>query len=181
MNSVFFSPHHDDETLFGAYLLLEHDPHVIIVLGHADLQGKRGLPISPVERTAETVAACGELGVTRLSFWPQPDSAPDWEAIEAMMRDLPAPDRVFCPAIEPGGHEDHNMVGELASKVFGIDRCVFYLTYVRGQGRSSWGHENPPEPEWIVLKHRALACYQSQIAEPSTRPWFLDTIREWTL
>lgn len=153
---------------------------MIIILGHADLQQKRGLLITPEQRTAETVAACEQLGVTQLSFWPQSDSAPNWEAIEAMMRELPSPETVFAPAIEVGGHEDHNMVGELASKVFGIDRCVFYLTYVRGCGRSDWGREVIPKPEWIALKHIALACYQSQIAESSTRPWFLDEIREWT-
>lgn len=159
---------------------MKHDAQVIIVLGDSDLQQKRGLPITSAERRAETVAACEELGVTQLTFWPQPDSAPDWEAVERMMRELPSPEMVFAPAVEEGGHKQHNMVGRLAREVFGT-KCRFYLTYTRDGGRSKWGDEVVPEPWMIALKLRALSCYQSQILhdETGTRTWFLDGMREF--
>lgn len=182
MSTIFFSPHCDDETLFGAFLIMQREQYgaqVIVVLGDADLQGKRGLPITPEERRAETVAACEEMGVTSLTFWPQPESAPDWDAVEAMMRDLPSPETVFAPAVEDGGHEQHNMVGLLAQAVFG-SKVVPYLTYTRERGRSV-GMEVTPEPWMIPAKHRALACYQSQVRhdETGTRSWFMDGIREY--
>jgi hypothetical protein len=78
-----------------------------------------------------------------------------------------------------GGHEQHNLVAEVARTIFG-DRVQPYLTYVRGQMRTR-GTEVPFEPQWVSRKLRALACYESQIAlTGNTQPWFMDdTLREY--
>jgi LmbE family N-acetylglucosaminyl deacetylase len=181
MSTIFFSPHCDDESLFGAFLIMEHNADVVVVLGDSDLQEKRGLPITSVERRAETVAACEQLGVTQLTFWPQADSNPDWDAVERMMRDLPSPQVVIAPLPEVGGHEQHNHVGRLAKEVFGSN-VIFYLTYTSDRGRSDWGDEVVPKPWMIPLKLRALSCYYSQILHDGTgtREWFTRGLDEHT-
>jgi LmbE family N-acetylglucosaminyl deacetylase len=89
------------------------------------------------------------------------------------------PQRVWAPAVEEGGHEQHNLVGEAAREVFEA-RVHPYLTYVRGSMRSR-GREVAFEPEWVADKLRALACYESQIGLENTRAWFMDDcLREYT-
>ncbi len=97
------------------------------------------------------------------------------------MRDLPSPETVFAPLPEEGGHEQHNHVGRLAKEVFG-SRVIFYLTYTRDRGRSSWGDLVVPKPWMIPLKLRALSCYYTQIMYDGTgtRSWFTGGIGEWT-
>lgn len=181
MTALLLSPHNDDESLFAAATCVIHDPHVVVVL-RSQLQQIRGTGITAATREAETDRALSQLDVTTWEQWPYSDAAPDWAAVEAAMRELDEqrhPERVFAPAVELGGHDQHNQVGDLAHAVFG-DRVTAYLTYVRGHGRSRSGNEVPFEPDWPVRKLRALACYRSQIVEPSTRDWFLDgTLREW--
>lgn len=89
-----------------------------------------------------------------------------------------APDRVWAPAWEVQGHEQHNVVAEAASSIFG-DMVQPYLTYQRGSMRTR-GTEVPFEPSWVWSKMRALCCYRSQIELDATRAWFVDdTLREY--
>jgi LmbE family N-acetylglucosaminyl deacetylase len=147
----------------------------------SQLQWDRGTGISNVMRIAEDQCALELLGCT-VEQWPYLDSSPDWGAVENAMRladDRLGPERVFAPAPEPEGHEQHNAVGNLAFDVFG-GRVTGYLTYRRGHGRSRSENEVAFKPGWPAVKLRALACYESQIQEPSTRDWFLElTLREW--
>lgn len=179
MNAVLFAPHNDDETLFATWQLLRHDPHVVIVLKSAK---QSDLGVTAETREAETDCALKQLGVSSWEQWPYPDTGPDWQAVELAMQMLDErmePELVLAPAVEDGGHEQHSRVGELARAVFG-DRVTAYLTYVRGQLSSRVGEEVAFEPDWPVRKLRALACYESQIGLPATRPWFMDdTLREW--
>jgi LmbE family N-acetylglucosaminyl deacetylase len=171
-------PHADDCALFAAFSAMQHGAHVITVLS-SRVQFDRGYGITQQQRHAENQAAMRELGVTH-EQWHYPDSSPDWDAVEAAMRvadDLHGPELVLAPAVEPDGHDQHSAVGSVSGRVFG-DRCRFYLTYRRGHGRSV-GRPVSPTPEQIARKLRALACFRSQIAEPSTRPWFLDGVGEW--
>lgn len=181
MSTVLFSPHNDDAVLFAAHACLEHDPLVVTVL-RSQVQEDRGTGITAETREREDGCAFAELGLTDWLQWPYPDVATDWGAVENAMRLLDErvqPERVFAPAPEPLGHSDHNAVGNLAADVFG-ERVTGYLTYRRGKGRSR-GALVTMQPDWVARKLRALACYQSQIAEPSTRPWFVELLdmREW--
>jgi LmbE family N-acetylglucosaminyl deacetylase len=113
-----------------------------------------------------------------------PDSTPNpaaeeslFDSFENLLR-VRDPDNVWAPAVELGGHEQHNLVGSVAREVFGPAYRP-YFTYVRGQMRTR-GDEVPYEPSWVVAKMRALCCYVSQIALENTRPWFVDdTLREF--
>ena len=181
MTSILFSPHQDDACLFATFTLLAHDPLVVTVLA-SQLQEDRGTGITNDTRMAEDCCAFAELGLTEWTQWPYLDSAPDWGAVAGAMRvvdERVQPERVFAPAVEEGGHDHHNQIGQLARALFG-DRLTAYLTYTNGRDRSRSGNEVPFEPEWPAIKLGALACYRSQIAEPSTGHHFIDWgLREW--
>ncbi len=116
-----------------------------------------------------------------LEQWPYPDDeALDVRAFENELHyvaELHSVERVFAPALELGGHTDHNVIAEIARDVFG-DGVTYYLTYT-ANGRSR-GRQVEWEPEWIARKYAALACYGSQIRSPATQIWFTDDpIREY--
>jgi len=181
--SLFLAPHNDDETLFGAFTLIAWKPDVIVCFRSAK-QSRSG--IEPQRREMETGLALqileGERGFMQSAVL---DTATDREALGPLTEMLtdaheifPESDRpydlVFAPAVEEGGHEQHSFVGQLALDVFGPDRVVPYLTYRRGFGRSTSSVEVPFLPEWPARKLAAMSFYRSQIALPSTAPWFVD-------
>lgn len=194
MTSLFLAPHNDDETLFGAFTLLRHKPLVVVVF-KSDIQEKRGTGITAAMREAETAAAMEVLGC-EWQQWPLLDSGSEangWtaddifarlEMLDGLAGDLAEDgsgslgyDRVFAPAVEEGGHAQHNLVGEIADNLFG-GRVTHYKTYTNGRGRSE-GVPVEYENEWIGLKLCALSQYASQIAEPSTGHHFAQALTEW--
>jgi LmbE family N-acetylglucosaminyl deacetylase len=177
---VAFEPHQDDVVLFASFLAQQHAARVITVL-ESHVQAGRGLPISQQQRLRENAAAMQELGLT-LEQWAFRDDRPDWDAIEQQMVALDRrekPELVLAPAVEPGGHEHHNRVGEAARFVFGDDRVQPYLSYRRGHARSE-GAKVGFTGDQLARKLRALACFRSQMCEPSTQPWFLGDQAEYT-
>lgn len=183
--SLFLAPHNDDEALFGAYLIQQHRPHVVVCFRSA----KQGADTWEV-REQETSRALDYLGVEEWEQLPHPDTLGVADARSALAVDLARlglthePQTVFAPWPEPDGHEQHNIVGELANLIFGPERVVHYTTYGRGRGRTVGRREiDPWDGQQIAAKLAALSCYVSQIAEPSTRPWFtsLLDLREWTV
>ena len=180
MTDLFLAPHNDDETLFGSFTLIRHRPHVAICL-RSKIQELRGGP-THWRREDETNAALEELGVETWEQLDVLDDRPDWDALRYelhRLKDELAPERVWAPAIEDGGHDQHNGVGALALEVFVDADVIQFLTYVRGAGRTR-GLEVPFEPRWASLKMRALACYESQMELGSTLYWFIDdTLREF--
>lgn len=183
---IFLSPHNDDETLFGAYTIMRHKPTVVVVL-RSHLQEQRH-GVTALTRETETESACRLLrGPPRHLYepsylqWRFHDDAPDWARVED---DLRAMSRnyypCFAPAVEDGGHEHHSMIGAIASRVWPADQLSHYLTYRRGHGKSTDGIEVAPEPWMIAAKHRALACYLSQMQpELGCLPWFVGDLREY--
>lgn len=178
MTVLLLEPHHDDAALFAAFTCLRFKPFVVTVLA-SHLQEERGYGITNATRSEENRQALKILGCDN-EQWPYPDNNPPWDVILARVDELDAalrPETVFAPAVEQDGHDQHNNVGMVADKVFG-HRVRPYLTYRRTHGKTV-GVEVVPEPDWIVQKHWALACYHSQIKEPTTRQWFLDDLREY--
>lgn len=161
MPSVFLSPHPDDETLFGAFTLLRHRPTVVVALDCGD------------ERMMEAHQAVSLLGC-RFVQWPFLESDPDWDAVAVALADLPD-GPVFAPALVEDGNPDHNRIAELAPV-----GSIRYLTYTAA-GKQTDGVEVAYEPEWIGLKHQALACYPSQFAQPGRAEHFMRDIREYTV
>lgn len=177
MTALLLEPHADDACLFAAWTCLRHQPLVITVLS-SQVQEDRGTGITNAQRVAENREALSWLGC-HVEQWDFPDSAPDWEAIGDRLAELPfEPEVVFAPAWEEGGHEQHNALANVALGVVGPERVRPYLTYRRGHTRTV-GKPVPYERLWPMLKLRALSCFESQIAEPTTAPWFLDGIREF--
>jgi hypothetical protein len=82
------------------------------------------------------------------------------------------PDRVYAPAVEEGGHDQHNLIGTIAARA-SSRRVQPYLTYRRGFMRTRSDNEVPYTAEMVALKLRALSCYRSQIAlRNNTEAWF---------
>lgn len=191
MRPLFLAPHNDDETLFAAYTILRHRPHVLVCLRSyvqaGRLYGQRPNVFGPDHETREieTGAALGILGTTWEQL-PVRDDTPDWDALRAILEvyadDAEYGGPVFAPAYEEDGHEHHNTVAELAGSVWPEERIVRYMTYRRGHHRSE-GVAVPFEPGWPGLKLRALACYRSQLELPDCFPWFNGpgVLQEWML
>lgn len=177
MTAVVLEPHPDDCALFACFLALRHQAKIVTVLAPNRMAGL-GYPGGPVptgQRLEEHRQAMAELGA-EWEAWHFDDFSPNTDAIADRLVALDC-DPLIAPAVEEDGHPDHNLVGSLA-QIHGAE-LIQYTTYTRAGGRSSSAHEVPFEPGWPVLKLRALACYESQIAHPATQPWFLDGIREW--
>src|SRR5438045_2467666 len=110
---VFLSPHNDDEALFGAYTLLRSRPLVIVCFRSNGDYGPAAV------REAETEAAMNVLGC-QWRQWLHPDAprTPDWPKVEQSFFALGEPRRVWAPAPEKDGHEQHNGIGELAARLW---------------------------------------------------------------
>lgn len=180
MTVVVLSPHNDDAELFCAYQVIREHAYVVVCL-RSQVQAQRGAGITYLQREAETEAALQALGVSAYEQWEIPDDTPDYEILVTNMIHLElrlSPTKVFAPAIEEGGHDQHNMVGEIATSVFRT-KVVPYMTYVRGQGRSHGGVEILPTTAEMLSKREALDLHASQIGLSNTRYWFLDGSEWW--
>jgi LmbE family N-acetylglucosaminyl deacetylase len=185
MSKLLLSPHNDDAELFACWTLLRHQPQVIVCL-RSKVQEQYG--ITAEQREAETAAAMDILGI-EWRQWPMLDSEPDWELAETWLNGWNADPyadhfgdiHVWAPAIEEGGWPHHNKIGELADLVFGYENVTHYLTYSgRPVVKSTVGIEVPYEDEWLILKHRALACYESQITgRTGSAIHFVEDLREF--
>lgn len=182
MTDLFLSPHNDDETLFGAFTIIREKPMVIVCLKSQVQDDRHGIKANV--REMETTGALWWLGQPSWKQLQTRDSEPAKRIIDGLADDFAdldrvhAPDRVWAPDIEYGGHEQHNLVGRAARDTWG-DKVQPYLTYRRGSMRSR-GTEVPFEPKWAWQKLRALCCYQTQVELENTMPWFIDdTFREY--
>lgn len=186
MSALLLAPHNDDETLFASFLCLRHQPHVIVCLRSFRMDDPHypgGMAVDYRTRELETEFAMKTLGCS----WSQlsvSDADPDWDLVWQLLvdyvdeeRGAGRPERVFAPAREEGGHEQHDAIADIADEIFGD--VTHYLTYT-ADGKSTSEHEVEYEPEWVAKKLHAMACYKSQAAHPATRKHFLDHgIREY--
>jgi LmbE family N-acetylglucosaminyl deacetylase len=177
---LWLAPHNDDETLFGAFSLIRHRPHVHICFRSQVQEDRYG--VLAETRELETAQALWWLGSIEWSQGLTLDSLPD--ASGALLDDFNrldasyTPERVWAPAYEDGGHAQHNLVAFVANAVWGV-KVTPYLTYVHGSMRTR-GVGVEYEPSWVWSKLKALTCYRSQIELDSTRAWFMDdTLREY--
>lgn len=187
--NLFLSPHNDDETLFGALTILRERPQVCVVFD-SYVQPSRGIPGCDCDiRREETFAALRELtgtpGASFLGYRDDRGCPVDHLAIELYERFGNAK-RVWAPAFEVGGHDQHNLVALAADKAFAGKEVIHYLTYQRGKGDKSRGGTEvlPRSGDDIARKLRALACYTSQMQmDPRLGcwPWFMGDLKEYVL
>lgn len=178
LTGVALSPHNDDVELFAAGQLCLYRPLVVVVF-RSHVQELRGTGITSRQREAETDASMDVFGLDWRQ-WPYLDSAALPAEGEARIARL-ADNFDFCiaPAIEEGGHMQHNQVGLLAWSAFGPERTIRYTTYRRGAGRSSGETLVALDLDCEAAKAAALACYRTQIEEPTTASWFAKPWEEW--
>ena len=169
MNALLVAPHADDESLFACYLALRLRARVVVCLD------------SGLIRFLELTDAMDVLGC-EWSMIRTPEDDPNWGLVQSTIEwDAKDATTLIAPAYEDGGHEHHNRVARIVDEL-DHPHVVRYLTYVRGRGRST-GVEVPSSQPMRDLKLAALLCYQSQIKNPATAPWFpggaYSDMREW--
>ena len=181
MTALLLAPHNDDETLFASFLLQRYEPLVVVCLRSQVQEDRYG--ITAAQREYETESALRELGqVEHFLQLGHLDREVSWEDVRVSLAALANVRQTYSPVIAPawedGGHDHHNGIASLAADIWG-GAVLSYTTYTRHGGRTRSSEEVEPQPPWIAAKHRALACYRTQIAEPSCRPWFLGDVREY--
>ena len=194
-------PHNDDEAIWCSFTLMKERPMVVIVFD-SYVQVQRGNPGADAQtRRFETLHALLELGLientdvhpSQVTFLGLRDDAPDYGYLRAWLkqrRDDGQFDCIICPAWEQDGHEQHNGVARVCRDLWPAEQRTEYLTYTRTGGRSraivdqekmclTPGVEVIPTPDMIGRKHRALACYKSQMEVENCRSWFMGPINEY--
>ena len=169
---LFVSPHNDDATLFGSFTLQRERPLVLTVFD-SHVQPARGHTKCDADtRRKEDLDAMAVLGCA-IEFSGVPDNEPDATIrgrIEAALRKW-TPAEVWLPAVEPGGHDHHNLIGEIGTAVFKGARIHRYLTYTRTAGKSTNGREIKPSGAMVRAKLQALACYVTQLEIDALGCW----------
>ncbi len=178
---LLVSPHNDDETLFGAFTLLREKCLVVVVFD-GYVQGNRGLPVTAEQRRKETDRACRILQAGPC-YQRSPSLSPDYGADFLGFRDDAPPaveeitdwllsygaEAIYAPAWEPNGHPQHNLV---ACACDGLPVVERYMTYTPAGKSISNRPVEIKDGSWIALKHRALACYESQMnLDPKMGCW----------
>lgn len=175
--TIVLTPHNDDETLFAAYVCMREQARIICCF-YPVLQSRSG--VTGPTRVAESKCAAEALGCSFMQLEATSDLNPEEDVLSSSLlyavRSLPGSgegERVWAPAFEEGGHEQHNMLATVAERLFG-SRVRRYLTYRRGEGRSTSPWQSDPSADEVARKRRAMDCYQSQIALPNVAFWFSD-------
>ena len=170
MSAVLFAPHADDECLFACYLLIRLRAKVVVCLD------------SGLIRFMELEDAMGVLDrdwrMLRVD-----EAEPDWaEVRDAIGEEARRATTLIAPAFEEGGHEHHNEVAQIVNSL-GHSQIIRYVTYRRGHGRTTTDTYVQGSIHDQELKLTALRCYESQIEDADTAPWFpggaYHTLNEW--
>jgi len=172
LSVLLVAPHADDESLFACYQLIRLKARVLVCLDSG-----------PV-RSLEMEDAMDVLG-RDWTMLDVPEERPDWMAVrEGIASEVRRASTVIAPAFEVDGHEHHNQVARITDS-FGHAHVIRYLTYRRGYGRSKGAVTCVGDKFERDLKLTALRCYQSQMVDPATAPWFpggeYATFEEWVV
>lgn len=178
-NVLFLSPHHDDESLFGAITLMREKPLVIICTS-SHIQPERGdLGCTDEIRSQETINAMAIAGCP-VVFLGIRDTDLTEEILTERLKEF-NPDKVYAPAIQ-GGNFQHDIVGNVAKKLF-EGRVQHYTTYTKTELHTTGKVEIKPTSQELEIKKRMLDCYESQLNLKSTLPHFMAVLNqsEWLL
>lgn len=153
--------------------MLKYRPRVIVVLRSFKQNVLQNGPRWTVRET-ETADVMEMIGLDYVQ-WNFDDMRPDWPGISDAVEDIIEQfDTVIAPAWEENGHDDHNELATIAVRLsddYDFE-LVRYLTYRRGEGRSTHGVPVDHTVEEELLKLQALSIYESQIGHEPTRAWF---------
>jgi LmbE family N-acetylglucosaminyl deacetylase len=183
------APHNDDETLFASFTICREEPIVVIVYD-GYVQSARGEAVTAEERRQETIEACKILGAHSVVFLGlRDDRAEETPPILDLLHQYcPEPTEIWAPAYEVGGNRQHNRVATACRDMLSHPCCAglrqwfpaltCYVTYT-SVGKSVGSIRIDPQPEWIVRKLRAMACYESQIRISNCREHFVRGLEEY--
>jgi glycosyltransferase involved in cell wall biosynthesis len=168
---IFLEPHQDDAFLYGFYTLLRLKPLLISVTS-SFIQPERGdVGCDAETRNNETIEAAKIAGCP-VVFLNIKDTELTEETIRERLKGF-NPEKAYIPAQHDNGNPQHNLIGKVALELFGKDKCEQYCTYVRGDFNIVKGSfEVKPVHNEAELKNKALDCFRSQLALPSTAPHF---------
>ena len=165
---ILISPHPDDETLFAAYTILHEKPLVIIVT-YPTMQGNNG-----EQRLMESYKAMQTLGAPVCFLGIREDELTEDSLAQALEMFWEA-EEVFVPEFEEEGNLQHNLVRNVAGKMF--KNIKTYKTYTGLQERTV-GTEIVPTDHELTLKKLAMECYVSQKQNKDTAHYF-NTTKEY--
>lgn len=174
--NLWISPHSDDAVLFGAFTLMREHPLVLTVTD-SYIQANRGENITAEQRRNEDIEAMKILNCSIVFGGIRDDIIDEW-AVTNLLSKFHNFDTVYAPALQ-GGNKDHDLISKVALDIFG-DKVTQYSTYAKGEWYTEGNIKVPASDEEHTtfiraeadLKEKALACYQSQINLPSTKPHF---------
>ena len=167
--NLLISPHNDDAALFAAFTIQHFRPHVITVFD-SDVQAFRGHPGCDWEtRRKEDQQAMDVLGC-QISFCGVSDALLPHAMLEQTAQRLSyvansiAPwDKVFIPASEDSGHDQHNLVSTICELLFRDHIAGRYYTYTRTEGKTTRGLKVPYTGQMAKKKLEAILCYETQL------------------
>lgn len=183
-HTLFVSPHNDDAALFGAFTLM-NTPSTVLTVFDSVVQLQRGHErcTRMVRREEDREALLGILGCAVQFGGVGDDCEQDIQVARALESEVCRlrPKEAWLPAIEDGGHPQHNQVGRIGAAVFsGLGIPVQrYLTYTSA-GKSRSAYEVKAEGWMVRTKLQALACYRTQLEIDALGCWphFMD-LREY--
>lgn len=171
---LFVSTHNDDAGLFGAFTLQRETPLVLTVFD-SFIQVRRGHARCDAEtRRNEDRCAVKILGCEVL-FGGVPDDKdvadPIPDMVRSVLTNVGEVSEAWIPAVEPNGHNQHNLVGQIGLEVFAGVRVHRYLSYTRTGGKSTGGKPAQANGAMVLKKLQALACYRTQIEIDALGCW----------
>lgn len=175
---LFVSPHNDDAVLFGAFTLQRERPMVLTVFD-SFVQVERGHPECNADaRREEDVRAINVVLQCAAHHGFVPDTqanAAAAPAVHALLSQWRRMTEVWIPAVELGGHDQHNLIGALGREIFdpAVTKVRRYLTYTRLGGKSTEfvpadgsvgiAKQVPCTGLMVRRKLQALTCYKTQL------------------
>jgi LmbE family N-acetylglucosaminyl deacetylase len=199
---LLIDPHGDDAVLFASFTVMRERPLVLVVFDSfvQPLRGALGCDL--MTRRRESLDAMVHLDPPKIEWLGFRDGDPPVvnnltnalvACIDGIDVNFPALE-IWAPAYEEGGHEQHNLVARACDAFEGSCRVHRYLTYTRRHGKSRLEDPDyrypyraevlPRSGEDIARKHRALACFKSQMQlDPriGCADWFMNDLREYAL
>lgn len=164
--ALLLSPHADDESLFAAFTIIRHKPHVVICFPSSGDYGDTDT------RTEESRQAVAILGGGVVEQWDGKDLLGRMHELDNRLK----PSRVWAPSVQTS-HPDHLAVAQYAEEVFG-DRLTHFHTYTAG-GKMRRGDPVAFEQSWVSRKRQALGCYATQWKHPRACVFFDDDLAEY--
>jgi LmbE family N-acetylglucosaminyl deacetylase len=182
VKKVFLSPHNDDETLFGAFTIMQNYQDIeVVVVYDSFVQVSRGHEASTATvRRNETLAALALMGVSgkQVTFLGMRDDDPCRHQDITPLLEPWRQYQIYAPLYEIDGNKHHNAVAYAVTRN-AFDNVTRYLTYTSAGKSTSGNQVHPRHGVDVRMKFAALLCYRSQFMVPDCVPHFMRSQEEF--